>query len=226
MRVAVTVDDREPTGVVDAVRGHPDVTEIIVDQLPAGDLAIESVGFERKTLRDYVNSTMSRSGSDLTDQVERMTAAYDHPYVLLEGDFDDLASLRTAVSPESVRGSMASITARHEVPVIPCTNRTHLVDYAIRLGRKHLEEPSNRQLPVGSVASLHEPTAKRMYGCIEGIGPGLATTLYERYPSIEALLEASLEDLVRIEGIGETRAQTIYAAFREGDGRVSGTDQN
>lgn len=137
MRVAVTVDDREPAGVLNAVRNHADVTEVIVDRLATGDLAIGSVGFERKTLRDYVNSTMGRSGSDLTDQVERMAASYDHSYVLLEGDFTDLATLRTAVSPESVRGSMASITARHML----------------------------------------------------------------------------------IDGIGETRAETIYAAFREGDSR-------
>ncbi|ADB61686.1 ERCC4 domain protein [Haloterrigena turkmenica DSM 5511] len=218
MRVAVTVDDREPAGLVEAVRDHPDVTEVVVDRLSTGDLAIDSVGIERKTLRDYVNSAMGRSGSDLTDQVERMAAAYDHSYVLLEGDFADLATLRTAVSPESVRGSMASITARHEVPVVPCTDRAHLVDYAIRLGRKHVEEPSSRRLPVGSVPSRREPTTKRMYGCIEGIGPELAATLYERYPTVESLLEASLEELTEIEGIGERRARTIDAAFRE-DGR-------
>lgn len=217
MRVAVTVDDREPAGVLEAVRDHPDVTEVVVDRLPTGDLAIDSVGIERKTLRDYVNSAMGRSGSDLTDQVERMAAAYDHAYVLLEGDFADLATLRTTVSPESVRGSMASITARQEVPVIPCTDRTQLVDFAIRLGRKHVEDPSSRRLPVGSVASRREPTTKRMYGCIEGIGPELAAALYERYPTVEALLAASLEDLTRIDGIGETRARTIYAAFRESD---------
>ena len=218
MRVAVTVDDREPAGFVEAVRDHPDVTEVVVDRLSTGDLAIDSVGIERKTLRDYVNSAMGRSGSDLTDQVRRMADAYDHAYVLLEGDFADLATLRTAVSPESVRGSMASITARHEVPVVPCTDRTHLVDYAIRLGRKHVEEPSSRRLPVGSVPSRREPTTKRIYGCIEGIGPELAATLYERYPTVETLLEANLEDLTEIEGIGEARARTIYAAFRE-DGR-------
>ncbi|WP_222918077.1 ERCC4 domain-containing protein [Natrinema sp. SYSU A 869] len=215
MRVAVTVDDREPAGLVEAVRTHSDVTAVAVDRLQSGDLAIDSVGFERKTLRDYVTSAMGRHGSDLSDQVERMAAAYDHSYVLLEGDFDDLESLRTNVSPASIRGSMASITARQGVPVIPCTDRRQLIDFAIRLGRKHAEEPTNSQLPVGSVPSRREPTTKRMYGCIDGIGPEIAATLYDRYPTVEALLGASVDELVEIDGIGPTRAATIHTAFRD-----------
>jgi ERCC4-type nuclease len=215
MRVAVTVDDREPAGLVDAVRTHSDVTDAVVERLPTGDLAIGSVGFERKTLRDYVTSAMGRGGSDLTDQVERMAAAYDHSYVLLEGDFADLESLRTNVSPASVRGSMASITARQGVPVIPCTDRRRLVDFAIRLGRKHAEEPTAAGLPTGSVPSRREPTAKRMYGCVEGIGPQLAAALYDRYPTVESLLAASRDDLIGIEGIGQTRAEAIYTAVRD-----------
>ncbi|MDS0475834.1 ERCC4 domain-containing protein [Natrinema sp. 1APR25-10V2] len=215
MRVTVTVDDREPAGFVEAVRDHPDVTAVAVERLATGDVAIDSIGFERKTLRDYVSSAVGRSGSDLADQVERMADAYDHSYVLLEDDFAGLESLRTGVPPASIRGSMASITARHGVPVIPCTDRRQLVDFAIRLGRKHAEDPTSRQLPVGSVPSRREPTTKRIYGCIDGIGPELAATLYDRYPTVEALLEADTGDLTAIDGIGPTRAETIYAAFRD-----------
>ncbi|MFC6716655.1 ERCC4 domain-containing protein [Natrialbaceae archaeon GCM10025810] len=223
--VSVTVDDREPASLIEAVRSHPDVVEVAVERLPAADVVVDSVGIERKTLRDYVNSAMGRSGSDLRDQVERMNAVYDHSYVLLEGDFSDVDALETGVAPASIRGSMASITARHGTPVIPCTDRRRLVDFAVRLGRKHVEPPSRRRpLPTGAVSSRREPTTKRIYGCIDGIGPGLAATLYEAYPSVESLLEASLEDLLAIEGIGETRARAIRAAFRgteaaeDGDG--------
>ncbi|MDF9744183.1 ERCC4 domain-containing protein [Natrinema salsiterrestre] len=219
MRVAVTVDDREPAGLAEAVRTHSDVVDVTVERLSSGDLAIGSVGFERKTPRDYVSSAMSRSGPDLTDQVKRMADSYDHAYVLLEGEFADLESLRTTVSPASVRGSMASITARQGVPVIPCTDRRRLIDFAIRLGRKHVEDPTTVRLPTGSVPSRREPTTKRMYGCVEGIGPELAATLYDRYPTVESLLEASRHDLTAIDGIGPTRAETIYSAVRDDGSR-------
>lgn len=108
---------------------------------------------------------------------------------------------------------MASVTARCETPVIPCSNRDCLVDYAVRLGRKHLEDPSARPLPPGSVPSRREPTAKRMYACIEGIGPELAETLYQRFPTVAELVAASREELLAVPGIGETRARTVRSVL-------------
>lgn len=213
--VDVRVDDREPVDVIESVRDHADVASVAVERLDSGDLVVGSAAIERKTLRDYVSGIASRSGTDLEDQVQRMTVRYDHAYVLIEGDMGDLDRLDTGVAPEALRGSMASVTARFGAPVIPCTDRRRLVDYAIRLGRKHLENPSRRPLPVGSVPSRNEPTAKRMYGCIEGIGPGLADALYEAYPTVAELMSADREALTAVEGIGETRARRILAALRD-----------
>ncbi len=215
-RVTAAVDDREPAGLVRAVREHPDVEAVEVTRLSAGDIAIGEVGIERKTLRDYINSTMGRAGSNLRDQIERLAARYAYPYVLLEANLADLEGLRTEVSGAELHGSMASIIARTGTPIVPCGDRERLVDMAVRLGRKHVEDPSARRLPPGAVAARDEPTAKRMYGCIEGIGPGLAATLYEAYPSVSALAGASIEELRTIEGIGEARARRIRRAFRDG----------
>lgn len=213
--VAVTVDDREPIGLIDAVRENPDVESVTVERLPAGDLVAGSTAIERKTLRDYVSAVMGRSGPDLTDQVERMSERYDHAYVLLEGDLGGFDALRTGVSPAAIRGSMASITARQETPVIPCSDRRLLVDLAVRLCRKHVEDPATRPLPVGAVPSRAEPTAKRMYACIDGVGPEIADALYEAYPTVAELVAASREELTRIDGVGEKRARTIRAALSD-----------
>jgi DNA excision repair protein ERCC-4 len=216
VQIHVTVDDREPAGLVRAVREHPDVASVEMVRLPAGDLVIDGVGFERKTLRDYVSAAMARSGPDLDDQVRRLNERYAHAYVLLEGNLDGIEDLRTGVPASAVRGSIASVIARHGVTVLPCSDREQLVDMATRIGRKHVEEPSDRRLPTGSVAARNEPTAKRMYACIDGIGPRLAAALYESYPSVEALLSASLEELREIDGIGKGRARRIHDALREG----------
>lgn len=214
--MTATVDDREPAELVRAVRNHPDVEATEVTRLAAGDIAIGEVGIERKTLRDYIGSTMGRTGSDLREQAERLAGSYAHPYVLLEANLADLDSLRTGVSGAELHGSVASIVARTGVPVIPCGDRDRLVDLAVRIGRKHVEEPSARRLPPGAVAARDEPTAKRMYGCIEGIGPEIAGRLYESYPSVAALAGASIEELCALKGIGEGRARRIQRAFRDG----------
>jgi ERCC4-type nuclease len=214
MQVTVVVDDREPAALVAAVREHPDVADIEVDRLAAGDIVVGNVGFERKTIGDYVSSVLRRSGSNLSDQVRKMNDAFERSYVLVEGNLDDVERFRPNVPAASIRGSMASFIARDDTPVIPCSDRERLVDMAIRIGRKHVEEPSSRRLPVGAISNPREPTTKRMYGCIDGIGPELADALYEVYPTVESVLSAAPGDLTAIDGIGETRARAIYDAFR------------
>ena len=231
MTVAAVVDDREPPGLAAALRNHPDVESVTVRRLAAGDVAVDVVGsrreptarraqsdggvvFERKTPADYLGSALGKTGTDLEGQVRAMTEAYDHAYVLVEGDLADVEAVRPGVADASVRGSMASITARFGVPVLPCGDRMRLVDLIVRLARKHEEEPGRRSLSPSAVPIRREPVAKRMYACVEGIGPGTAETLYETYPTVEALLEATVDDLLAIDGIGPTRAEAVYGAFR------------
>lgn len=214
--MSVTVDDREPAGLVRAVRDHGDVTDVEVVRLPSADLVVGDVGVERKTPRDYVNAVFAASGPDLYEQVERMREQYAHTYVLVEGDLTDLEAAAMGPDPAAVRGSLASIVARLDTPVIPCSDRERLVDLAVRLGRKHVEAPSERRLPTGSVTTRSAPVTQRMYGCIDGIGPTMAARLAEAFPTVAALVEASPQEIQRVEGVGEKRAEAVYASVRGG----------
>lgn len=214
MSVTVLVDDREPAAVAEAVREHPDVRSVEVDRLLAGDLVVGDAGFERKTVRDYVDTQVGRAAPNLESQVERLAASYEHAYVLLEGDLPTDGSLTGSVPAAAVRGSMASVTARLGVPVLPCGNLAGLVDMAVRLGRKHTEDPSSRPLAPSAVPSRSEPTAKRMYACIEGVGPETAERLYEAFPSVEALVAAPPDEVLAVEGVGPKRLAAIEGAVR------------
>lgn len=215
MSFVVVVDDREPATVVEAVRTHADVDAVEVRRLLAGDLVVGDVGIERKTLGDYVNALVGRTPPDLYDQIRRLNGAYTRSYLLLEGELP--ADGDEGVPATAVRGSAASITSRLQTPVIPCSDLDRLVDMTVRLGRKHAEPPSTPALPCGSVTALETPTAKRMYGCIEGIGPEMAERLHEAYPSVADLLEATPEELQALEGIGPKRAAAIFSSFRDSD---------
>jgi ERCC4-type nuclease len=215
MDVAVTLDDREPPDVGRLLRAHPEVTKVTIRRLDAGDVVVGDVGIERKTSRDFVRSAMGRRGSDLRDQLRRLAAASEHPYLLVEGDLSDLD--RAANSPASARGALASLLARTGIPVVPCGSREALVDLAVRIGRKHVERPGNRPMEPGSIPARSEPTAKRIYGCIEGIGPTLAARLHEAYPTVADLLDASIADIARLEGFGEGRARAVHEALRSPD---------
>lgn len=211
----VVVDDREPAGLVEAVRSHADVGRVEVRRLAAGDLVVGDVGIERKTLPDYASTLLGRAAPDLHDQVRRLRDAFAHTYLLLEAELP--ADGDEGVPAAAVRGSAASLTARLDTPVIPCSDRERLVDMAVRLGLKHAGDPSARPLPSGSVTGRDEPTAKRMYGCIDGVGPETAARLHEAYPAVADLLAASRAELTALDGIGPKRADAIRSALRDPD---------
>lgn len=214
MSVSLAVDDREPPGIASALRAHPDVESVDVRRLTSGDVVAEGVGVERKSVGDYLSSALGRGGTDLESQVRTLVEAYDHAYVLLEADLAGLEAHRPNVAAASIRGSIASITARFGVPVVPCGDRDRLVDLAVRLVHKHTEEPSVRWPAPGAVPNRDEPIAKRMYACIEGIGPTTAEALHDAYPTVESLLDATTGDLRSVAGVGPVRAAAVFEAFR------------
>ena len=175
-----------------------------------------TVGIERKTVDDYASSALGTTGTDLREQVVKMTDAFDHAYILLEGDLSEVGARRPGLNAEAVHGTMASYAARHDTPVVPCSDRRRLVDVAIRLLRKHTEDPGSRPLLGGTVTGHATPTTKRMFGCIEGVGPKTADALYEAFPSVETLLEATREELLSVDGVGEKRADAIFETLRGG----------
>lgn len=202
---------QDPWTVHDALEDHSEVEGLQYDQLPAGDLDIEGVGFERKELGDYVTSLTE---GRLDEQVAKLGQRYEESYILVEGDMVQTNNpFKSNISGESVRGSMASITARDNGvnAVIPVSNGTLLVDVAVRLARKHLDETPERRF-LRSPVDIQEPTVMRMFACIDGVGPSMAERLYEEYPTISKFVfHASENRLQEIDGIGEKLAKTIMS---------------
>jgi ERCC4-type nuclease len=214
--VDVTVDLREPEELMDAVEAYREVDSMQIDTMDSADIAIEGVGFERKTPSDFASSMTDRD-DHLKDQVERMDEEYERSFVLVEGNMTDFEELtNTQVKPESLYGFAASIEVRYNTPVVFCSDMDHLVDAAVRRARKHIEEDSGADIRIKSSAEHTQPFEKRVYGCIEGVGAATAGLLYEAFPRLSDALSAGVDDFMQIDGIGEVRAETIVDTL-EGD---------
>lgn len=204
--VKIDVHEEDVTAIV---MSHPEVADYEIADNFHADLEISGIGFERKTVEDY-NSSLQNGR--LESQVFRMGQKYEHSYVLIDGDMAETESpFQSAIPGKSLRGSMASITVRENGidAVIPCSNTELLVDTAIRLARKHLEEKDSTYIPTSDVDES-APTALKIYSQLSSIGPQTAKNLYEEYPTVRELMEdGDYESLQEVEGIGEERAMKI-----------------
>lgn len=216
-KVVVRVDWREDPRVAEAVESHDEVEEFRISELENGDIEVREswdedspvLLFERKDVPDFAGS-MTDEDDHLRDQVERLTEATGEARVLIEGDMKDFETLtHTDVLARSLRGFTASLEENDGAKIKFCSTMDNLVDYAIRTARKNFEESSS-SLRVKSAVSKDEDFTMRVYGCVPGIGPSLAKTLYDAYPTLPAALEATVDDLMEIEGVGEVTAERIH----------------
>lgn len=216
--VDVRIDFREPSDLVTAVANHDEVEDYTIEDLEesvgTADLVVQGIGFERKTPSDFAGS-VTDSDNHLRDQVERMTETFEQSYVMVEGDLEDFGYLtRTNVAPQALRGFASSIEARNEnIGVKFCSNIDLLVDQAIRLSRKHIEDESRGSLRIDtSVTKEDEPFEKRVLGLVENIGAKTADTIYEELdePSLPELLDTEPSAFTAIDGIGDKTAEQIW----------------
>lgn len=216
-QVNVEVDWREDTRVTEVVGEHDEVADYSLTELDIGDIHIREsededspvIVFERKSISDYAGSMTDRD-DHLKDQVERLSDATDAPArVLIEGNMDDFDNLEhTQVSSKSLRGFTASLEERYGAKIKFCSNMGNLVDYAIRTARKNFEESSS-SLRVQSAVKKSEPFEKRVYGCVQGVGPTMAEKLYDTFPNLPGALEADTATFMDIDGVGEKTAMRI-----------------
>lgn len=209
------VDAREPDplGVSEALYEYECIVDTKLNEMPAGDICIGRVGFERKTPSDYASSLTE---GRLDEQVAKMGDNYDHAYILVEGSLSDLLRLEhTRLMGTSIRGSVASITARDNGvnAVLFVDDEENLIDLAVRLALKHDTDPTTRHLPPDELGS-DVATDVKMYAQIDGVGPETAEALAIAFDSPKDCIVAGPSTYQFIEGIGPKTAQNIHEAFR------------
>lgn len=222
-KVSLIIDSNEEAQGIEAVETfvlHEDVEDFTIETLEqkegagTGDFIVEDCLFERKTPSDFAGSVQN---GHLRDQVERMAASDYRPFILIEGDMSDFSSLSHSQMPaKSLRGMVASIMARNGIPVVFCSNPKLLADEAIRIARKDKEDISNHQAKTtGAVKDV--PFITQFFMNIEGIGLSTAEELSDSFSSVEEAMNASIDELSGVAGIGNKRAENIYNTIHDGE---------
>lgn len=215
--VDIVVDSREASknkDIIEALRAKG--LRLAVLELEAGDYYLLSskpgsaVLVERKTVTDMANSI--RDGR-IWDQARRLKEAAERdnvrPLILLEGWLGVLEK-RTRWNIAAFLRIIDELVLDWGIPVLPTHNKKATIAWlaakAKSLGRT--EEKRVMRLRVEKKPlSLRE----RILYVAEGLaGPVTARRLLARFKTLRRLANASLKELMEVEGIGEKRAKEIY----------------
>ncbi|MCE5338754.1 MAG: DEAD/DEAH box helicase [Methanomicrobiaceae archaeon] len=206
---AITVDDRETSSRV-VERLHELGASIALERLEFGDYAIgDRILVERKTSWDFMSTLVER---DLFGQIRAMADAVPRPVLIIEGE-EDIYEVRN-IHPNAVRGTLAAITVDMGVTLIRTRDADDTAEMLYVLAQREGSERGERKVhPKKSYRSVREEQEYAL-AAFPNIGLRSARLLLEHFGSLKAIIDAEVEELASVHGIGEKTARSIWDLAR------------
>ena len=204
----IIIDDRETSSKVVEVLSNLGAS-IRVERLAYGDYAIgDRILVERKTARDFVDTLINR---DLLGQVKEMAEAVTRPVLIIEGG--DLYTQRD-VHPNAIRGVLAALAVDMGVSLLFTRDEQDTAQMLFVLAKREEGERGERKVhPHKSHRSLREEQ-EYIVSSFPEIGMKNSRLLLAHFGSVQGIVNASLEELGAVRGIGEKTAQKIHELCR------------
>jgi ERCC4-type nuclease len=209
--INIVVDDRERSQTIRQVLTSMEGVTCRVQRLAIGDFHVDGrLVFERKTLPDFALSIID---GRLFRQMTRLTASRMKGILVLEGKSSDLR--QGEVQREALQGALITTSLVLGIPVLRALNSEETARLMVYAGRQ-----VRRVAGGGLPRSGYRPRGKRkqqlyILQSLPGVGPARAACLLERFGSVQNVLNAGLEDLKAVDGIGATTARNIRWVIRE-----------
>jgi Fanconi anemia group M protein len=186
---------------------HAKGVKVNLAALKSGDFILsEDVGCERKSVADFVNSLID---GRLFEQAKKLKSEFAKPFLILEGDFNLLFSIRN-VSNSALLGSLASLIIDWGIPILFTKNKEETAELLYIVARREQIE-KKKEVSVRKNCKPSTITDMQQF-FIEGlpqIGPEIAKALLKYFGTPKNIINASVEELMKVEGIGEKKAKLI-----------------
>ena len=213
----VIIDNRESKDLVkelikekiEVERRQLDVADFII-QTKNLDGKIQTVGIERKTINDLLNSIIDKR---LINQLIILKENFDIPLLIIEGE-ENIYALRD-FHPNSIRGIISTVAIDFQIPIIHTKNYRDTVKY-LALISKRLEKTRKplSLVPKRKPLTLQE---QQLYfvESLPGIGPTIAKSVLKEFKTIKKLVNANEKELRKVEKIGKIKAKDLKILFEE-----------
>lgn len=207
---SIIADDRETSSRVLELL-HSKGASISIERLEYGDYAIgDRILVERKTTRDFADSLIER---DLLGQVKRMAEMSLKPVIIIEGE--ELYTQRN-ISPNAIRGALAAMSVGMGVTILQTRDAEDTAEMLYVLaGREENEYGPGRSHHFHKSYRSGRESQEYVLSSFPSIGPKNARDLLEHFGSIQNIMNANIEELKVVPGIGDKTAKSIFELSRK-----------
>lgn len=186
-----------------------DIADCII-QTKTLDGREQSVGIERKTIHDLLNSIIDKR---MLTQAILLKENFDVPILIIEGE-ENIYTLRE-FHPNSIRGIISTLAVDFQIPMIYTRNHRDTAKY-ISLIAKRLEKPRR---PLSLMPKRIPLTIKEkqryLVESLPGIGPTIAMNLLKDFKTIKNIVNATEEELQKVDKLGKLKAKELMKLFEE-----------
>ncbi|MFA5397425.1 MAG: helix-hairpin-helix domain-containing protein [Methanogenium sp.] len=214
MAFKVYVDSREDSAVILALRKaaqspallktlHEDVIEVEVkNNMESGDIVCGEYVLEHKSISDFRSSLYS---GHLNDQIDTMRKNFKACAIIYSGHDSDLFCDNVGT------GAFASCMIRG-APVLICGDLDKMAVIALKMLHKWNDD-KDRVVNISVNQKRHKDAQLNIITGISGVAEKQGNLLLDRFGSISAICNATIDELKAVHGIGDKMANIIYSAL-------------
>jgi DNA excision repair protein ERCC-4 len=208
---SIVVDDRERSSDVLSYLTRMNSIHLFVRRLRLGDYLVDGrLLFERKTLSDFARSVID---GRFFRQMALLAASPLKSVLILEGNSRQL--IKMGMRREALQGALINANLILGLPVLRSINGEETAKLMLYCARQVKTVASG-----GIARAGYRPIGKRkrqLY-ILQGfpsIGPKRAERLLDRFGSVRNIINATVDELASVNGIGYHTADSISMAVKE-----------
>ena len=145
----------------------------------------------------------------LFTQAKELRENFQKPLYIIEGDMREIFEIRN-VHPNAIRAAMLSLTLDYQIPFLFAHDTEETVNLLISLAKRE-QLDNNKEISLRGSKRTWTVEEQQQF-LVEGlplVGPKLAKSLLREFKSPITLLNATEEDLIKIDKLGPKKAKLI-----------------
>lgn len=207
-RCELLIDPSERHAALVDLAKQCDGFDVRIEHLTVGDYCLgRGVVIERKTYADFA---VSLADGRLFLQAARLAKCPHRPVILLEGP---RPVRMPEIHPHALKGAMASLAVMWRLPVLVARDPEDSLTILRFLARQLRSSAGGLKRYDRKPKRLASRRLYMLQG-LPGVGPALANRLLVEFGSVERVVTADEEELMRVRGVGRQKAARIRDLVR------------